>query len=122
MAEPFDGFIDGTSPSRIACMFWDREHLWDRMYIDSYFIFIHFDKLNQFLLSKFVCLYSFKLGKDLPSVAPSSARVNLVSQLIKSLGSGQHHGERARRQKAINALGNPLSWLLGATPIQDQKE
>ena len=83
---------------------------------------IHSYKFNQFLLSKFVCLYSSKIGKDYPSVAPSSARVNLIRQLIKSLGSGQHNGKRARRPKAINAFPDPLSWLLGATLIQDQKE
>ena len=50
--------------------------------IDCYLAMIHFYKFNQFLLSKFVYLYSYKIGKDFPSVAPSSAGVNHESQLI----------------------------------------
>ena len=82
-----------------------------------------FLKFNQFLLTNFVCLYSKEIGLGLPSVTPSSAGLNLASQLIKSLGSSvRHHGKRAQRPKATNALGNTFSGILGATPVQDQKE
>ena len=43
----------------------------------------HLSKSNRFLLSQFVYLYSSKLiGVDCPSVAQSSAGVNLTRQLI----------------------------------------
>ena len=81
----------------------------------------HFAKSKHLLLTNFVCLYyHYRLGE--PSVAPSSAGHNHVRQLIKSLGSDLHHGKRARRKKAAYALGNTLSWLLGAAPVQDQEE
>ena len=83
----------------------------------------HLSKSNRFLLSQFVYLYSSRLiGVDCPSVAQSSAGVDLTRQLIKSLGSWQQHGQRARRSKDFDALGNSFSRLLGTTPIQDPKE
>ena len=57
MAEPFDVFSDGFSPSSVACMF-GTGSIYGTEYIDSYFIFIYFYKFNQSLLTKLcVCLY-----------------------------------------------------------------
>ena len=120
MAEPLDVLCDRAKIGLSLCML-GTGSIYGTERIDNHLCFIHFHKFNLFLLTKFVTLL-LKSDTVSPSVAPSSAGLKHRSQLIKSLGSGPPHGQGARRPKNTNAHRDPLSWLLGATPIQDQEE
>lgn len=122
MTEPIDVLSDGISSSSLACMF-GTGSIYGTERVDRYLCLIHSLIFKQFLLTQFVCLYSYNLFRLVtPTVAPSSAGCNIISQLIKSLGSRRQHGKRARRPEATHALRNSLSRILGATPIQDQEK
>ena len=66
----------------VVCLFLGLGSFFGTERVDRYLAVIHFCKFNYLLLTKFVCLYSKEIGSVSPSVAPSSAGLKLVSQLL----------------------------------------